>query len=139
MYVLGTLGPNGGSSRVPVSTSNPLPVTLGGLGVPPVDWSIAAPALPAGYTLLKTVLANPLRREIGVQNQGIQALVVVRGAGPTGSTGYTGSFTNWVLEGSTGTTGAVAFQSWRSETFKGQLQVFGATGAGVSVAAVYED
>jgi hypothetical protein len=131
--------------RTLISPNNPLNVTLGSSGAPPVDSSVNAQTVPmSGLFILATVLADPGRAAIFVQNQGPQPVQLVRddGIDPTGATagnmGTPGTVSTIILHGTTG--GATGpLDKWESNTFKGRLRVYGTTGAGTAIVAIAQD
>lgn len=144
---LGTSGRTG----VPVDETNPLPVTtagtapgtsgataqsvqgvVGGVPQPTVasgstgtDFSANAATIPmAGLVLLATVPATPTRAAVEIQNQSAGTLQVVRDDGAGGNQ-------TSILIASGGSAGSQG-GGWSSNTFKGRIRVYGATGAQVS-------
>lgn len=101
-----------GYVRLPPGTEV-LTTALGGIGT---DYSANKPSLPAD--LLATVPATPARNSVEIQNDSADPLAVVLDDGSGGQVSI------WIL-GPIPATGPRA--EWRSQTFKGRVQVYGAS------------
>lgn len=98
-----------------------------------IDHSVNASAVPFGtFVLLVTINQNLKRNYIEVQNQSVGTIQLVRDdPAPVGS----GTNVTSIMCAPASAVGAQG-GGWNSNTFKGRLRIYGATGSQV---AAYED